>query len=210
MNDYETKQIFAKKLSTLLASREITQNELANLMGVSASSVSAWCNGDKMPRMDKIEWIAQRFGVTKSELLEETSLPPNVMPLPKMKKVPLVGQIACGTPILAEENITDYIDLPGHIRADYALLCKGDSMVNAGIQVGDIVYIRQQEEVENGQIAAVLVDEDEATLKRFYRMDGKVTLNAENPVHAPLVYVGDEISHVRVIGLAVAFTHVIE
>lgn len=210
MGDYETKQIFARKLSKLLADRGLTQAELAGIMGVAASSVSAWCSGDKMPRMDKVEWIAQYFNVMKTELLEDVSLPGNVVLIPKMKKVPLIGQIACGTPILAEENITDYIDLPGHIRADYALTCKGDSMINAGIRDGDIVYIRKQETVENGQIAAVLVGEDEATLKRFYLVDGKVTLNAENPAYPPMVYVGEEIRAVHVIGLAIAFTHVIE
>lgn len=210
MGDYETKQIFARKLSKLLDDRGLTQAELAGIMGVAASSVSAWCSGDKMPRMDKVEWIAQYFNVMKTELLEDVSLPGNVVLIPKMKKVPLIGQIACGTPILAEENITDYIDLPGHIRADYALTCKGDSMINAGIRDGDIVYIRKQETVENGQIAAVLVGDDEATLKRFYLVDGKVTLNAENPAYLPMVYVGKEIEAVHVIGLAIAFTHVIE
>lgn len=210
MGDYETKQIFARKLSKLLADRGLTQAELAGIMGVAASSVSAWCSGDKMPRMDKVEWIAQYFNVMKTELLEDVSLPGNVVLIPKMKKVPLIGNIACGTPILAEENITDYIDLPGHIRADYALTCRGDSMINAGIRDGDIVYIRKQETVENGQIAAVLVGDDEATLKRFYLMDGKVTLNAENPAYPPMVYVGEEIRAVHVIGLAIAFTHVIE
>lgn len=209
MGDYETKQIFAKKLSRLLSDRGITQAELAGIMGVAASSVSAWCNGEKMPRMDKVEWIARYFNVMKTELLEDVSLPKNISLIHEMKKVPLIGNIACGTPILAEENITDYIDLPGHIRADYALTCRGDSMVNAGIRDGDVVYIRKQETVENGQIAAVLVGDDEATLKRFYLMDGKVTLNAENPAYPPMVYVGEEIRAVHVIGLAIAFTHVI-
>ena len=209
MGDYETKQIFAKKLSRLLSDRGITQAELAGIMGVAASSVSAWCNGEKMPRMDKVEWIARYFNVMKTELLEDVSLPNNISLIHKMKKVPLIGNIACGTPILAEENITDYIDLPGHIRADYALTCRGDSMINAGIRDGDVVYIRKQEAVENGQIAAVLVGDDEATLKRFYLMDGKITLNAENPAYPPMVYVGEEIRAVHVIGLAIAFTHVI-
>ena len=209
MGDYETKQIFAKKLSRLLSDRGITQAELAGIMGVAASSVSAWCNGEKMPRMDKVEWIARYFNVMKTELLEDVSLPKNISLIHEMKKVPLIGNIACGTPILAEENITDCIDLPGHIRADYALTCRGDSMINAGIRDGDIVYIRKQETVENGQIAAVLVGDDEATLKRFYLMDGKVTLNAENPAYPPMVYVGEEIRAVHVIGLAIAFTHVI-
>lgn len=205
-----------QKIKALRLEKGISQEELGAKIGVKKAAINKYETGVVVNlKKSTIAKLAEALDTSPIYLMGWESeslspLPPNVMPLPKMKKVPLVGQIACGTPILAEENITDYIDLPGHIRADYALLCKGDSMVNAGIQDGDIVYIRQQEEVENGQIAAVLVDEDEATLKRFYRMDGKVTLNAENPAHAPLVYVGDEISHVRVIGLAVAFTHVIE
>lgn len=127
-----------------------------------------------------------------------------------MQKVPLVGQIACGTPILAEQNITDYVDLPGHIRADFALTCKGESMTGAGIQDGDIVYIRRQEEVENGQIAAVMVGDEEATLKRFYQESNVIQLVSENPTIPPKVFIGEAISQIRVVGLAVAYTHIIE
>lgn len=127
-----------------------------------------------------------------------------------MQKVPLVGQIACGTPILAEQNITDYVDLPGHIRADFALTCKGESMIGAGIRDGDVVYIRQQAEVENGQIAAVMVGDEEATLKRFYLEDGVIQLVSENPTIPPKVFIGEAISQIRVVGLAVAYTHIIE
>lgn len=210
MGKYETKYIFSRNLSRILMDHGISQADLASMMGVAASSVSAWCNGDKMPRMDKIEWIANHFGIMKSELLEDETLPSNIQNLQKMKKIPLVGTIACGTPILAEENITDYIDMPGHIRADYALTCKGDSMINAGIRDGDIVYIRKQSQVENGQIAAVLIGGEEATLKRFYNVDGNVTLNAENPAYLPITFIEGDAVNVRVIGLAVAYTHVIK
>ena len=210
MGKYETKYIFSRNLSRILMDHGISQADLASMMGVAASSVSAWCNGDKMPRMDKIEWIANHFGIMKSELLEDETLPSNIQNLQKMKKIPLVGTIACGTPILAEENITDYIDMPGHIRADYALTCKGDSMINAGIRDGDIVYIRKQSQVENGQIAAVLIGGEEATLKRFYNVDGNVTLNAENPAYLPIIFIGGDSVNVRVIGLAVAYTHVLK
>ena len=210
MGKYETKYIFSRNLSRILMDHGISQADLASMMGVAASSVSAWCNGDKMPRMDKIEWIANHFGIMKSELLEDETLPSNIQNLQKMKKIPLVGTIACGTPILAEENITDYIDMPGHIRADYALTCKGDSMINAGIRDGDIVYIRKQSQVENGQIAAVLIGGEEATLKRFYNVDGNVTLNAENPAYLPITFIEGDAVNVRVIGLAVAYTHVLK
>lgn len=202
-------------LSSVLKQRRkelgLTLLQIADAVGVTEATVQRWESGNiKTVRHEKIAKLSEVLKVSPAALMGwEEPLPSNIMPLPEMKKVPLIGNIACGTPILAEENITDCIDLPGHIRADYALTCRGDSMINAGIRDGDIVYIRKQETVENGQIAAVLVGDDEATLKRFYLMDGKVTLNAENPAYPPMVYVGEEIRAVHVIGLAIAFTHVI-
>lgn len=202
-------------LSSVLKQRRkelgLTLLQIADAVGVTEATVQRWESGNiKTVRHEKIAKLSEVLKVSPAALMGwEEPLPSNIMPLPEMKKVPHIGNIACGTPILAEENITDYIDLPGHIRADYALTCRGDSMINAGIRDGDIVYIRKQETVENGQIAAVLVGDDEATLKRFYLMDGKVTLNAENPAYPPMVYVGEEIRAVHVIGLAIAFTHVI-
>ena len=207
MSDYETKNIFAKNLSALLAENNETQAALAEILHVAASSVSGWCCGAKMPRMDKIEQIALHFGVPRSRLIEENRFPSsNAQPI-DLDRVPLVGRIACGQPILAEEHIEDYVDMPRHINADFALECHGDSMTGAGIQDGDIVYIRKQPTVENGQIAAVVIDGDEATLKRFYRDENKVILSAENPAYAPFIYVDDEINSIRIVGRAVGFTH---
>ncbi len=198
----------------------LTLDDVAQEIGVAKSTVQRYEKGtiEKM-KLPVLEAIARVLRVDpawlcyKSDNMEmavyEQPLPPNVTHLKPMKKIPLVGQIACGTPILAEENIEDYIDLPGHIRADFALTCRGDSMINAGIEDGDVVYIRRQEEVQNGQIAAVLVGDEEATLKRFY-YDGKVVqLIAENPKFPPMVFFGEAINSIHVIGLAVAYTRVI-
>lgn len=208
-----------ENLATVLKRRRkelgLTLLQIAEEMNVSEATVQRWESGNiKMLRHERIAKLAQVLKVAPSSLMgwEEVQpeLPSNIVPLPKMKKVPLVGQIACGTPILAEENIEEYIDLPSHIHADYALTCKGESMINIGIHTGDIVYIRQQEEVENGQVAAVMVGEDEATLKRVYREDGVVQLVAENSTIPPKVYIGDAINQIRVVGLAVAYTRIIE
>lgn len=192
----------------------LSQADFAKMFGVSDKAVSTWENETRIPRMGVIEKIASAFGVTKSQILDEEigcSLPSNIVLMPKMKKVPLVGQIACGTPILAEQNITDYVDLPAHIRADYALTCQGDSMIDAGIQDGDVVYIRKQPKVENGQIAAVIVNDDsEATLKRFYRIGDTVTLSPANASMAPFVFVAEDINNIHIVGLAVAYTHVLK
>lgn len=192
----------------------MTQTELADALSTTKQNIYKYENGiiSNIPS-DKIEAMAEILKTTPAYLMgweEETVLPPNIEPLGSMQKIPLVGQIACGTPILAEQNIEDYVDLPGHIRADFALTCKGESMIGAGIRTGDIVYIRKQEEVENGQIAAVMVGGDEATLKRVYTKPGVVQLVAENPNIAPVVFIGKEAEQIHIIGLAVAYTHVLD
>lgn len=206
-------------IKALRQRKGLSQEELGKLVGVKRAAINKYETGLVVNlRRDMIQKLANALNTTPTVIMgfedEEgniLNLPSNLEKLQPMNKVPLVGQIACGEPILAEENITDYIDLPAHIRADYALTCKGESMIGAGIQDGDVVYIRQQPEVENGQIAAVIVNDDnEATLKRFYRVGDTVTLNPENPKVAPLVFVGEDINKMRVVGLAVAFTHVLK
>ena len=128
----------------------------------------------------------------------------NILPLPKTKKIPLLGTIACGEPIYADENIEEYLPVPEDVNADFCLRCKGDSMIGARIHDGDVVYIHAQDTVDNGQIAAVIIG-DEATLKRVYISDRTIMLAAANEAYAPLVYVGPEAEKVRIIGRAVAF-----
>ena len=129
---------------------------------------------------------------------------PDILPLPKTKRVPLLGTIACGEPILAEENLDGYVAMADEVEADFALRCRGDSMVNARILDGDLVFIRQQPDVENGEIAAVLIG-DEATLKRVYKYPEQVVLQPENPKYPPLVYSGEQLQDFRILGKAVAF-----
>ena len=190
-----------------------TQGDVAAKVGVAISTIQRYEAGTiDRPKLAVIQAIAKAISVNPDWLVGKTDNPEirstrflasNIVPLPAMKKIPLVGQIACGTPILAEQNVADYVDLPSHIRADFALTCKGESMIGAGIRDGDVVYIRQQEEVENGQIAAVMV-------KRFYLENGVIQLVAENPTIPPKAFIGESIEQIRVVGLAVAYTHVIE
>ena len=165
------------------------------------------------PTLPQLKKLADGMGMTLSELFEKADdmpvdLPANVLPLPQMRKVPLIGTIACGAPTLADEHIEDYVDIPAHIHADFALTCKGDSMIYARIFDGDIVYIRSQDTVETGEIAAVLID-NEATLKRVKLYDDHIPLEPENPMYKPLSYWGEEMNEVRILGKAVAFTSTI-
>lgn len=122
------------------------------------------------------------------------------------KRFPLLGSVACGEPIFAEENIELYIEATTSIKADFCLRCKGDSMINARIHDGDIVFIRKQSTVANGEIAVVIIEGD-ATLKRvfYYPKKNKLILQAENPKYAPFVFVGNELNDIRILGKAVAF-----
>lgn len=195
----------------------LTQLDVANAVGVSEATVSRWESGDiaNMKR-SRIASLASVLKISPSIIMgwngtPEIRLPSDVItiiPMPTMRKIPLVGSIACGTPILAEENCEGEVDVPDHVRADFALRCKGDSMINARIFDGDIVYIRQQESVEHGEIAAVIID-DEATLKRVYLYEDHISLEAENPQYRPLVYWEAEMNNVRILGRAVAFTSTI-
>ena len=132
-----------------------------------------------------------------------------IMPLPEMRKVPLLGAIACGEPIYREEN--EWISLPTDIKADFCLRCEGDSMINARINDGDIVFIQSCEIVDNGQIAAVSIN-NEATLKRvyYYPEKNKLVLSPENPKYEPFVYTNEELDDIRILGKAVMFLSLVK
>ena len=189
----------------------LSAEKVAEILGVSPATIYRYENGDieKVPG-DRLGPIASALQTTPAYLMgwtdgDRDALPANVIPMPEMRNISLVGTIACGEPILAEENIEEYISIPKHIKADFALTCKGDSMINARIFDGDIVYIRQQDTVENGEIAAVLID-NEATLKRVRLFDDHISLEPENPMYKPFVYWNEEMNNVRILGKAVAFT----
>lgn len=137
--------------------------------------------------------------------IDDEDLPPGALPV-TIQRVPLLGTIACGEPILAESDLDTFAVVGDAIECDFALRCQGDSMINARIYDGDVVFIRKQEFVDDGTIAAVLID-DEATLKRVYKLsDGRIELRAENPLYKPLMVGGEgETRTFRVLGKAVAF-----
>ena len=192
----------------------LTLDDIALEIGVARSTIQRYEKGTieklKLPVIEAIANVLQvdpAWLVGKSDdpkIADEVS-PDNILPFPTMKSVPLIGTIACGEPILAAENIECEVDMPEHVKADFALRCKGDSMINARIYDGDIVYIRQQPTVDDGQIAAVLVD-DEATLKRVHLYPDHVVLEPENPQYRPLSFWESDMEHVRILGKAVAFT----
>ncbi len=170
--------ILVKNLMFYLKKLDLTQTEFAREMGYPETTVSNWFNKNTYPRPDKIQDMANYFGVRRTDLTENNEV--QQAPLKNAHSIPIVGTIAAGTPILAEENIEDYFVIDNRVNADFGLKVKGDSMINANIFDGDIVFIRQQPTLENGEIGAILLD-DEATLKRFSKKENSVILQAENP-----------------------------
>lgn len=194
----------------------LTMADVAQSVGVSEATISRWESGDiaNMKR-DKIVSLAKALHVSPSfimgwdepetEDIVSSNKYNNVFPI-KTHKIPLLGDIACGEPIFASEDKESYVLAGTDIRADFCLRACGDSMINARIYDGDIVFIREQPMVEKGEIAAVIIN-DEATLKRvyYYPEQNKIILNPENPAYEPFVYVGEELNSIRILGKAIAF-----
>ena len=215
------KSDFASRLSQALETRGMKAADLSKKTKVAEGTISCYINGRYEAKQNRVQVFAEALDVNPAWLMgydvpmeAERSqpapaprpIPKGFEPMPKMKKIPLVGSIACGTPILAQQNIEKIVDVPENIRCDFSLTCHGDSMEGAGIHDRDVVYIRIQPEVENGEIAAVRIGE-EATLKRVYYQNGTLTLMPANAAYAPMVYTGPELNDVQIEGKAVGWTH---
>ena len=208
--------IFKDRLTEAMALRGMRASELAKRTGLSKARISQYVHGKFIPKSDAILTIAEVLGVSelwlmgKTASMEPTSraeipCPENISPL-RLCRYPILGEIACGAPILAVEDPDAGYVSAAETNADFCLTAKGDSMIGARIFDGDEVFIQQTDLVENGEIAAVVVD-GEATLKRvyYYPEEEKLILSPENPAYEPLVFVGRELADIRILGRAVAF-----
>lgn len=200
------------RMKQLREERCLSMKEVAAGLGLPYTTYVNYEKGLREPGAETLIRIAEFYDTTLDCLLgkgsgaREARVPPGFLPLPETYRVPLVGRVACGTPITAEQNVEGYVDVPSDRRADFGLLCRGDSMVDAGILDGDIVYVRAQPDVESGQIAVVRIGE-EATLKRVYKYPDRVVLQPANANYAPQIYVGEEINQVHIEGRAVGWMH---
>lgn len=205
---------FGSILKNLRLSRNITQGELAAKLGISRSAVGMYETGGREPDFEMMEAIADIFNVDMDYLMgrsqverkhpitpPNSEIPPGFQPMPEMDIVPLVGRIACGTPITAEENIERMVCVPSKWHATFTLTCEGTSM-EPRIHDGDLVAIRSQPTVENGEVAAVRID-GEATLKRVYLHQGFIELRAENPAFESIILAKEEMNAVTIEGKAV-------
>lgn len=194
----------------------MTQDELAEKTGYKSRSsinkIEKGCND--LPRI-KIEQFSRALEVSPAFFLGDNSQDitleelcekyGNIRPV-HMKRFPLLGEIACGEPIFADEDKESFVMADMDIAADFCLRAKGDSMINARIYDGDLVFIREMPMVDNGDIAAVIID-DEATLKKvyYYPEKGRLVLYPENPAYEPFIFTGEELNSIRILGKAVYF-----
>lgn len=195
---------------------QLSQDELAKKLGYkSRSSINKIEMDSRNLTQSKIKAIADALETTPSYIMgwdesdskfddDKLKLFDNLFPV-ETKKFPLIGNIACGKPLFADEQFEAYIEAGSNIRADFCLRAKGDSMIGARIYDGDIVFIRKQEMVDDGEIAAILID-DETTLKRVYydKENNVIQLFAENPQYKTIRFSGEELDHIRILGKAIA------
>ena len=201
------------RIKNLRKERHLTQSDLMNIlrnkydMKTDRVMISKWETGFQTPHIDTLKILAEVLEVSADFLLtgveniqaeasEESTIP--------VKKIRMLGSIACGTPIFCNEEYEYVLATGNNANADFCLTARGDSMINARIADGDIVFIKQQSTVENGEIAAVVIG-DEATLKRVYKTNEGLMLVAENPAYQPMYFSGDELSQTYVLGKAIGF-----
>ena len=206
----------SERIRIAMANRGLKQSQVALQSGIDRGSISSYISGRYEPKQDKLfalakvlrvspEWLAGQ-DVPMRGIPTETNYEAYGLRPITTKKFPMLGEIACGKPIYASEEHATYIDASASIDADFCLTAKGDSMINARIKDGDVVFIKQMPIVQNGEIAAVVID-DEATLKywHYYPDKQKLVLNPANPAYEPLVYTGSELDTIICLGKAVCY-----
>lgn len=204
---------FKDRLQIAISNSKLQQSEVAKYSGISRSLINKYLKGISEAGNDKLYALGKTLNVNPVWLMgfdvpvkeSNSSNQDNIYPI-ETKSIPCLGEIACGIPKYANENKELYVQAGANIKADFCLVARGDSMIGARIYDGDIVFIKKQEMVDNGEIAAVIIN-DEATLKRvyYYPDKGKLILQAENPKYEPLVYIKEELNEIRILGKAIAF-----
>lgn len=195
-------------LSKLKTENGLTTEQLSKLSGVPKGTLNKLLNGETAnPRGETLRKIAGALNCPVEVFYSGAQAPSlrnaaDILPL-RSHPLPLLGEIAAGRPIYADEQM-EIIAVDDFTRGDFALRVRGDSMTGARIQDGDIVFIRSQDDVEDGEIAAVLLD-DEATLKRVYHIKDGLQLLSMNPKYPPMIFTFDECISIRILGKAVGF-----
>lgn len=202
---------FGDILKRLRVERGLSQDELAALLGTTKQVISRYETKKRVPRLSVVAAFAEKLGLPLSALSgEEPLLPAGALPVGGRRRVPILGSAACGEPIYKPGDGTEYVSVEDDLLCDFALIAQGDSMTGDRIYSSDVVFIRSQDHVQDGEIAAVALD-NEVTLKHVRRLrgaDGSVVftqLLPSNPAYSPIDIGGeDETRSVRILGKAVA------
>lgn len=210
MATQKQKDIFARNIKYYLNERDMTQTQLAKILDYPEMTVSNWVNAKYYPRIDKIQEMADFLSINKSDLIEDkpkeidiTKIP-GIIPIKKIKRIPILGVIHCGEPIWAEENFEGYFSTdPELFIADFSLYATGDSMIDANIYEGDLVFFRKTPSPDTGTIVAVLID-DEAALKKYTKTDTALIFSPCNDKYNPIVITEATDKSVMILGEMVA------
>ena len=197
-----------QRLKQLRDAKDFTQEDVGKMIGVTKATINRYETGEIDIKRTVAIKLAEVFNVSPAYIMgwednQNIYSFDNIRPI-KRKKFPLLGEIACGKPIYCNEAYETYIEAAEDIQADFCLIAKGDSMINARIFDGDIIFIKEQPIVQNGEIAAVVI-EDEASLKKIYIKTDKIILCPENPVYDDIIYEKEDMNMVKILGKAVAF-----
>lgn len=197
--------MFGEKLKQLRTEKNITQKELADFLGVTPKAISFYELNQREPSMNLIVKIAQKFNVPTDYLLDNkpdiTVLPNYIGIVTESKKIPIIGSVKCGPNGLAFEYLEGYVTIDDNLTGNIvAFRCKGDSMKDIGIIDGDIAIVRKQDDVECGELAIVIVNGDEGTLKRVRKFDGGIILEAANPDYPPRIFTGEDLNKIKIVG----------
>lgn len=207
---------FGQRVKNLRESLKLTQSELAEAVGYSdKTAISRIETGKSDVSRGKIALLAEALETSPSYLMEWTddssprvlSKIPGVISLHKAQRIPILGAIACGKPVWAEENYDGYYVIDSRIDADFCLIAKGDSMIDEGINDGDVAFFKKASIVDNGKIVAVLID-DEATLKRFYKTESGLVLQPANDLYDPIIITKDDGKNILILGELVGSYHI--
>ena len=191
MSNLGNKITMSNNLKKYLKINNISRNQLSESLGISYSTISDWINGKAYPRIDKIEMMANYFGINKSDLVEEHFIEEKSQGL----KIPVLGTVAAGIPISAVEDILDYEEVPQSWESQgefFGLRIKGDSM-KPDINDGDTVIVRQQSTANNGDVVIALVNGDDATCKKFEKLDNGIMLISNNSEYSPMYFSNEEV-----------------
>jgi len=191
MSNLGNKITMSNNLKKYLKINNISRNQLSESLGISYSTISDWINGKAYPRIDKIEMMANYFGINKSDLVEEHFMEEKSQGL----QIPVLGTVAAGIPISAVEDILDYEEVPQSWENQgefFGLRIKGDSM-KPDINDGDTVIVRQQSTANNGDVIIALVNGDDATCKKFEKLDNGIMLISNNSEYSPMYFSNEEV-----------------